>query len=277
MRKKIEISKKELIKLYQEEKRSKYEIGKICGCSFKTILNRLREYKIEPIHRSIIQSKYLKNNFSGNQKEKAYILGFRLGDLNVYKTTKKSKVVIARCNTTSNEQVNLIEGVFSKYGRVSVSKNRKSGTITINCFLNDSFDFIVEKKDFVPDWIKKNNKYGLYFLAGYVDAEGSIGVYDGRARFKIDSYDKNTIFWIHEWCLKNGIKCPNVRKIGKKGQLYDKTRGYRYGNDLWRINVNKKESLLKLLKNLKLVIKHKKRKKDSLLAIKNINDRNIKN
>lgn len=274
-RKKVIISKNLLEKLYYKEKKSKYKIGDICGCSFKTVLNRMREYEMKPLSRSIMQSTYLKKDFSGDLAEKAYMIGFRLGDLNVYKTASHSEVIIARCNTTNDTQADLLKKVFNKYGRVTVSKG-KNKAFSVNCFLNDSFNFLIPKSLKVPGWINKNNKISSHFAAGYVDAEGNIGVYDKRARFKIDTYDKHVIFWFYKWFKKNNIQCPNPIKIGYAGQIYYKNKGYKYNKDLWRIRVSEKKSLLKILKVLYPCLKHAKRRNDTRKSIKNIYARSAK-
>lgn len=276
MRKKIYISKEELIQLYYKEKKSKYKIGDIYGCSFSTILNRMREYGLEPLSRSVIQSKYSKFDFNGSDIDKAYIIGFRLGDLNVYKTTEKSEVIVVRCHTTNQDQVDIMNEIFSKYGQVSVNESSKNGSFNINCFMNNSFLFLLPKIDLVPDWINENIKSSWAFAAGYIDAEGNIGVYDGRARFKVDSYDKNTILWIYEWLKKNKILCPDPTMIGKKNQVYNKLLGYKYNKDLWRVRVSEKESLEKMLKIIRPYLKHKKRIADLDKCLNNINDRRHK-
>lgn len=268
-RKKIFISKNLLEKLYYKEKKSKYKIGDICGCSFKTVLNRMREYGMKPLSRSIMQSTYAKKDFNGDLAEKAYIIGFRLGDLNVYKTNPHSEVIIARCNTTNDEQASLLKKTFGRYGKVTVSKARNKA-FSVNCFLNDSFNFLVPKSFTVPAWIDKNNKISSCFAAGYVDAEGNIGVYDRRARFKLDTYDKHIIFWFRNWFQKNNIQCPEPIKIGYAGQVYDKNKGYKYNKDLWRIRVSEKKSLLKVLEVLYPYLKHAKRRSDTRKSIKNI-------
>jgi hypothetical protein len=272
----IHISKKELISLYYKQKKSKYEIGRIYNCSFKTVLNRMREYGMKPLSRSIIQSKYLKKNFTGDECEKAYIIGFRLGDLNVYQTAKHSEVIIVRCHTTKKEQLGLIKKLFSKYGRASIGGNNKKGSKYINCFLNKSFVFLLPKEDKVENWITKNPSYSNNFVAGYIDAEANIGVYDGRARFKIDSYDKNIIFWIYNWLLRNNIFCPKPLRIGKKGQVYDKELKYKYNEDLWRIRVSDKNSLCKLLLIIKPLLRHKTRLQHVNKCLINLNIRNGK-
>lgn len=275
MRKKIQISKNDLIKHYYKEKKSKYTIGKMFNCSFKTVLNRMREYNMEPLSRSVIQSKYDKKNFSENLLEKAYLIGFRLGDLNIYKTTENSEVIVARCHTTVIDQVDLMKNLFSKYGKVTFNYNTKSKSYHINCFLNESFSFLLPKKDRIEKWIIENNLYMASFAAGYIDAEGNIGVYDTRARFKIDSYDKYIIFQLYKWFYKNKIICPEPQKIGIQNQIYNSKLGYKYNKDLWRVRVSKQESLIKLFRIIKPCIKHKKRMEDLNKCIMNLKLREI--
>lgn len=267
---KISIPKKELIKFHYKQKKSAYEIGKIYSCSFGTIANRMKEYGLKPLSRSIIQSKYKKKNFSGSSKEKAYIIGFRLGDLNVYKTVSHSEVIVVRCHTTRKEQTDLIKNLFKKYGKVTIGGKK---SLYINCFLDTSFDFLLKKEDEVEDWISKNSDYSNNFAAGYVDAEGNIGVYDGRARFKIDSYDKNIIFWFYDWLLKNNIFCPKPTKIGKKDQIYDKKLKYKYNKDLWRVRVSIQQSLVMLFSIIKPLLRHKKRLQHLNKCLKNLDAR----
>lgn len=276
MRSKIIVPKNELKKLYYQEKKSKYKIGKIYNCSFKTVLNRMREFGMKPLPRSIIQSKYEKNNFFGDKIEKAYLLGFRLGDLNVYKTSAHSEVIVVRCHTTRKEQIQLIKSLFEKYGKVNYKINSNDKSYYINCFLNNSFLFLLPNLDKVENWIKRSKKHSFSFAAGYVDAEGNLGVYDGRARFKVDSYDKNIIFWFYKLFIKNRIICPKPVKIGKKNQIYDKKLGYKYNRDLWRIRVSETRSLEILFNCIQPYLKHKKRIKDFNKCLKNLNDRRNK-
>ena len=276
MRSKILIPKNELNRLYYKEKKSKYKIGKIYNCSFQTVLNRMREFGMKPLSRSIIQSKYEKNNFSGDKTEKAYLLGFRLGDLNVYKTTNNSEVIVARCHTTRKEQIELIRLLFKKYGKVSYKLNKADNSYYINCFLNDSFIFLLPNIDKIENWISRNKKYSFSFAAGYIDAEANIGVYDGRARFKVDSYDKNIIYWLYGLFIKNKIICPKPIKIGKKNKIYDKKLGYKYNNNLWRIRVSNVKSLERLFNNIAPFLKHKKRVSDFNKCLKNLDDRRNK-
>jgi len=274
-RHKIIISRKDLERLYCKEKKSKYKIADIYNCTTGTVLNRMREYGIKSWSRSIIQSKYAKKDFAGDKCEKAYIIGFRLGDLNVYQTASHSEVIVVRCHTTCVEQVDVMKKMFGKYGNVS-GKANKDGSFAVNCFLNRSFDFLLKKEDRVDDWITENKEYSNYFAAGYIDAEANIGVYDGRARFKIDTYDKNIILWFYYWFVKNNIDCPVPKKIGTKNQIYDKIKNYKYNKDLWRVRASEHKSLAVLFEILLPILKHKKRKKDLIRCIKNLDERRTK-
>jgi len=273
-RERIEIPKGDLERLYYLEKKSKYKIGAIYNCSFKTVLNRMREFGMRPLHRSVIQSRYTKTDFNENIFDKAYLIGFRLGDLNVYKTSPNSQVVIARCSTTTQEQIDLLRALFEKYGKVTISKGNHS--YGVNCLLNSTFDFLLPKNDSVETWITKHNKYSTAFAAGYVDAEGNVKVYDGRARFKIDSYDKGIIHWFYDWFLKNAISCPKPSLIGSKDQIYNQKLKYKYNKDLWRIRVSEQSSLTKLLLLLKPYLKHGGRIRDVNQCLGNLYKRHFK-
>lgn len=270
---KINIPKSELIRFYYKQKKSTYEIGKIYQCSFGTVSNRMKDYGLKPMSRSLMQSKYKKRDFSGNLNDESYMIGFRLGDLSAYKTVSHSDVVIARCHTTTKDQINLMKSLFERYGKVTISNGNKRGSTYINCFLNKTFSFLLPKQDGVEKWITENSNYSNNFAAGYIDAEGNIGVYDKRARFKIDSYDKNIIFWLYEWLLKNNIFCPLPIKIALKGQIYDKKTGYKYNKDLWRIRVSIRESLKRLFIIIYPLLRHKKRRSDLRKCLRNLNVR----
>jgi len=271
-KRKILLPKKDLYNLYWIRNKSPYFIGKIYNCSFSTVTNRLREYRIPKKSKSKAQTKYKKFNFSKNLTEKAYLIGFRLGDLNVYRTSPNAETIIVRTHTTSKNQTLLIKNLFGKYGHVTVS-GPEGGDVNINCFLDQSFSFLLPKYTNIETWIQRNSIFFTAFVAGYVDAEGSFGINQGRARFKMDSYDKNILHQIHYWLTKKMIN-SKLRLIGKKGEL--RPVGYRFNNDLWRLNVNEAQSLIKFISIIEPFVKHKKRIKDMKRAFNNIKIRKRK-
>jgi len=78
---------------------------------------------------------YEKRPFSGSLEEKAYMIGFRLGDLNVYKPYKNSQIYVVRCHTTLQDQVEVIQSLFSPYGGVKICQSDNG--FTINCFVDN--------------------------------------------------------------------------------------------------------------------------------------------
>lgn len=262
---KVPISKDKLTNLYLNKHLSTRKLAEIFDCDRMTILNRLKEYQIPKRSSSEAKMRYKKFNFSGNRIEKAYILGFRLGDLNVYQTSSKSELVVARCNTTQTVQVRLIKRLFSKYGKVTISIGKYS--TNVNCFLNKSFKFLLPKHREIPKWIMRNKATCNAFIAGYTDAEGSFLLNQAKARFKIDSYDAGILQGITEWLTQREIRAK-LRRINKLGDL--RTDGKKFNADLWRLNVNEAISLLKFIQQIKPFIQHRTRLKHLQLCEDNI-------
>ncbi|MDO8471965.1 MAG: hypothetical protein Q7S64_02355 [bacterium] len=258
-RTKIYLDRNELFSFYWEKGLSPYKIAPIFNCSFSTVRNRLIDYGIALKDNSTARQKYRKTDFSGNRLEKAYLLGFRVGDLNVYKTNKNSKVVVVRCHTTTQEQLDVINGLFSKYGKVTISDN--NGSYHVNCFLNETFNFMLEKRINLDQISGEEEFYS--FFAGYLDAEGYIGLNQGRARLKIDSYDSEVMKWIHQKLDFYGIR-NKTRVIS----LCSDKRSF--GMELWRININFLEDLEKLFLRIKKYCLHRKRVAQIAIAEKNI-------
>ncbi|KKP43471.1 MAG: hypothetical protein UR46_C0010G0008 [Parcubacteria group bacterium GW2011_GWA1_33_6] len=271
---KIELSKKKLYTLYYVQNKPPHLIGKMFGCSFSTITNRLKEYGIPLKTPASARMKYKKYDFSGDLIEKSYLIGFRLGDLAVSKTNPSAETVVVRLHTTHDVQIDLFKNLFKKYGQVSLSKSSTNPSTNLNAFLNKSFEFLLPKWDLVEEWIIQDEKYFCSFAAGYIDAEGTFGIYQERARFKVDSYDKEILFQIHVWLDKNNI-INKFFRVAKKGD-YVRYGDYHFKKDVWRVNVNDANSLLEFINLINPYIKHKKRRKDLEKNLKNIARRKLK-
>lgn len=267
-RAKINLPEGQLRNLYLKRNFSTFKIAKLFGCNPITIANRLREYGIKLRDKAHMRNFYKKQPFSGSALERAYLVGFRLGDLNVYKPFKNSIILVARCHTTIQEQARLIKSLFCKYGGVKIAHSQNG--FTINCFLDTSFDFLLTKS--LPHDIFAKQSSAISFTAGYTDAEGSFGLNQGRGRFQIASYDYQILKNINQFLEKNGIK-TKFKLIAKKGS--SRENDGRWNNNLWRLNVNEAASLEKFIKRLLPYMKHKKRISDALIVLKNIDKRRI--
>ncbi|TSC90832.1 MAG: hypothetical protein G01um10142_204 [Parcubacteria group bacterium Gr01-1014_2] len=285
---KYKISKEKLEQLYWGEKLSVYKIAEIYNCSPSAIFAKFRKFGIprrtdiegiiltnDERCRKIAEAviKYPKKDFNGSGGEKAYLLGFCLGDMNVTKRKYGNTIYAASC-TTKNEQIALMKDLFKSFGHIHINQNKKdtkSGQINSFHFvanLNSSFDFLLNKKDKIEKWILEDNDYFTSFLAGYVDAEGSFGIYNGFGEFALGSYDKNIINQIHCKLKFLNVKTDKPRIMVRAGYI-DK-RGIRTFRDLWSSRIRRKYELYKFINLIEPYIKHAKRKNDLLKVKENV-------
>ncbi|MFH1423810.1 MAG: LAGLIDADG family homing endonuclease [Candidatus Nealsonbacteria bacterium] len=272
--KKRRIPKSTIEQLYFKNSLTQKQIGGKLGRHHGTILRLMKEYGLKARERSETSTRYPKFDFSNNLEEKAYLIGFRVGDLNV-KLSPNKNLIIAGTTSTKREQIKLFEDLFKKYGHVWISKKRNDGNRFFIVRLNHTFEFLLPKQDNIPKWIKENDNYFLSFLAGYTDAEGCIFINKNNvSRFQLASYDKNILRQIYKKLDKINIKCHPPRILVKKRHI--KSDGLVYRNDYWCFTISKKSSLLSLLRFLKPRLKHLKRLNDLMKAEKNIIGRNQK-
>ena len=264
----VKINKEKLKELYHNKNLSCTEIGKMYNCNRVTIFNKLKKQGVKTKSLSIANTIYPKKRFEGNDELKAYMIGFRLGDLNV-KAKDNESTILVKSSTTKKEQYDLIKKIFGGYGHFRVS--HKPGFYSIWCNLDSSFSFLIPKNDSIEKWILDNHKYFFAFLAGYADAEANISISQGRARFRVRTYDKHILFQAYQKLNHLGINA-------KYGLSREKgiCSGRKSNEDCWGISVNSKESLLKLFEGIRPYIQHKKRLNDLILAEKNVLERNKK-
>lgn len=83
-RTKIDIGRDTLLDLYHSKGLSPQKIGKLYNCSWTTVVNRIKDLGISKKNPSIARMRYEKLDFCGSDIEKAYMIGFRIGDLNCF-------------------------------------------------------------------------------------------------------------------------------------------------------------------------------------------------
>lgn len=270
------ISREIIEELYYDRGLSQEQIAAKLGCGLATVSRRMQEYGLATRSLAEAGTVYPKRDFSGDPTERAYLIGFRIGDLRVSMVKKggQSKTIRVECSSTRTEQIDLIRELFEAYGHVWIGRPRgKDGKrVDIVCHLNMSFSFLLLKEDQVAEWIEGCGKNMSAFVAGYIDAEGRIGLNKGKAECVIDSYDKGVLRQMYEWFLMQDIQCPAPRVVKKQGSMG--SGGYPYRQDLWRLAVYRKRSLLKLFDLIAPYLKHAKRRRDMKQAIQNIRERN---
>ena len=198
------------------------------------------------------------------------MLGFRYGDLNVYVPPGASETVVVRCHTTQAVQSRLFEKILKRYGTITVSRNARS--MHLNCYLNNSFRFLIGKYPReMRELVRSDDNVFWAFAAGYIDAEGTFGLNQGRGRFKIDAYDRLILADIHAFLLDHGIR-SKFRVIARKGE---NDYGWVWKQDVWRLSVNEGGSLERLIHFLEPYLLHAKRKADARKVLKNVVQRRL--
>lgn len=262
----INIPKNKLVDLYVRQKLSSFQIAKRFFCNQTTIMNRLRVYRIKT--RTIQEGKaltaprYPRKDFDGTKSDKAYLIGFRLGDLHIRKTHPNSPTIQVHTNTTRQEQVRLMFELFQPYGHVRQNGPDKRGATKVRCFLNNSFAFLVPKPVKIEPWILKSKRYSLFFLAGYIDAEGFLGLnIRGQPFFGVKSQDKSILSAIQASIFPRLAVHTKLHFVRAAGSVMNSIR---CNKDVYGIFVYNRRDLKRILYMLWPLLRHQKRRIDAL-------------
>jgi transposase-like protein len=267
----VEADAAELRRLYVDEGLSLSAIAGRYGCALTTIWRRLQAAGVQ-CREGGSEPKYARTDFSGDLAEKAYLVGFRLGDLNV---EVEASTIVVKCTSTRSEQIVLFRQLFEAYGHVYTDEatiaRRKRQSIGMIARLNRSFDFLLPKQDAVPEWILASDEAFFAFFAGYVDAEGYFRAYyvqkqpKPQGRLEVRSYDVGLLSQLQGGLSDRGIACPPVRLRVLAG--YTNRAGVRSNRDLWGLGIHRKESLRRLFVKIEPYMKHARRRRDMYTAL----------
>ncbi|MBN1811245.1 MAG: hypothetical protein JXA14_05355 [Anaerolineae bacterium] len=255
----VDLDEDELRRLYEEEGLTLKTIAEVYGCSPATVSRKMSRYGVEA--RPPWREHYPRHDFSSNPLEKAYLVGFRLGDLTVRRAELSIEVIMT---TTCQEQVELMHDLFDRYGHVYEHRT-PDGRVFMQVRLNKTFDFLLPKKDCVPDWILADDERFFACLAGYIDADGSIRIAGSHsARLDIQSYDSG--FQQDTWkqLTVQGFSLSEPAVVVPAG--YINAAGIIRNKDTWGLNIHRRREVARLLQRLIPHLKHRKRLRDALAA-----------
>lgn len=269
----VNVPYESLRQLYLLEGKSSRKIAKIFGCAYSTIDNKIRKYgfPIKTLAASHIKS--FRAPFSGNLAEKAYLIGFRIGDLRVRKFYKNSETLKIDCGSTRMDQIDHIKSLFEPYGKIWISKPSKENKTQIECSVDFSFDFLLEKYSVFPDFIAKKKNLFMSALAGFIDAEGHFGVSSDnkKAVFSLGNYNLPLLKQISSYLSFIRHKLILGVKKGYKGK-----DGYVHRGDYWMLVINRKWDLYKFVELIKPYLLYDRKIADTERVLINIRERNDK-
>lgn len=252
----IHVTKEELEHWYFDLGMTSIDIAERLGCNDRYVREIMSQHGIQLRDKADAAMDYPCRPFSGNPTEKAYMIGFRLGDLNVRKDMTTSKRISVRSGTTVPAQVVLIQSLFEPYGHI----NMRTGTLgetQIEYRLDMSFEFLLPKEDSIPNWVRTNESCFWAFTAGYTDAEGYFAAkWKGNekyARIEIDSCDIGILRGLEKGFNQRGITCSLSLKT--KAGTIDK-RGTNRNCDFYRLAIFRHSSLETFFNGVESYLRH---------------------
>ncbi len=194
------------------------------------------------------------------------MLGLRTGDLNASRSGFQIRL---STSTTHPALWILLNEIFGRYGRVgrSAALSRGHYEWATYCYLDSSFEFLLEKCKVIPEDILTDEQLFLAFLAGYVDAEGSLRVYEVEGTvavsLRINSEDERILRDITRKLKSMGYHV-DFALMARRG-LHRKKR---YHRNLWSLGMFRREEVGNLLRKLPLRHSEKTRAAGVVLSIK---------
>jgi hypothetical protein len=217
--------------------------------------------------------KYERKPFDGTDEDRAYLLGLRHGDLSA--STPWNGVVRVSTSTTHPAMSELFHSLFEPYGHVyqhpRYKKDTKSYEWNLSTVVDQSFDFLLETREAAWDWVSKGESTLLAYIAGVLDAEGSIGIVSNNCGPSVQVLFYNTrlelLDFIRLGMKSLGYEPTNPYLDKKKGTSTSKYKIERR-KDYWRVSLGWFEQVQSLLKRLPIRHREKIRRKEIALDIK---------
>lgn len=268
------LPKDELEKLYIGKKMSTRKIALVYQCAYSHVDKYIRKYKF-PI-RSLAEAHIttFRAPFSGDLSERAYLLGFRIGDLRVRKVYKNSETILVDCGSTRMDIIEHVKNMFEPYGRIWIGKPTKLNKIQVECSLDESFSYLLPKYQAFPKWTTQNQKTLLSILAGFIDAEGCFSIFgNGQAFFSLGNYNKDILLQIATLLdkLKIHFRFFLSSRVG-----YVSREGYVRNGDYWILQINRKYDLYCFVKKIYPYLRYVRKINDANRVLSNIEERNLR-
>lgn len=241
-----------LKKLYWNSDMSSEELGNFFGVNARTIRKKLKNFGIKRKTVSQALTVKKKKKWSGTLKQKAYLLGLRTGDFHAKLLKKTVRVQTSTTHPALKKLLKMALGQWGEYREYYSKDHRRCDEWFIYIDLHESFDWIVDKPQEIPQWILENNEYFYAYLAAYIDCEGSICVIKNRQHVRlmlgIRTGDRTILEQINK----------KLSELGYTSHIYESQRRgepvRRFGGtlnvDIDELKIYKQKDLLRLYQKL---------------------------
>lgn len=256
------VDPKLLLSTYRDQGKTLAEVSDIFRLSKSTVRDQIA--KFEPLRpRSV--PKYGRTPFSGSEVERAYLLGYRAGDLNAFQDS--ALTVTARVSTTHAAMLEMFEKTFATYGHCAAVPREVFLTghdWQVHGYLDNSFRFLLPKPISPPTQIEF-----LYpFIAGLSDSDGCwFACAKGRwtaVGFNITSGNHELLAKLASVLEKAGYN-PHVYLSRKKGTTKlvkgrSETKTITLKHDTWVLAISRIEAVKRLASNVLPYSRHREKK-----------------
>ena len=206
--------------------------------------------------------KYERRPFDGTDEDKAYLLGLRHGDLKA--SSPWHGVVRVSTSTTHPAMAQLFRSLFEPYGHVYQHPRYKTDAQSyewnLSAVVDSSFDFLLDQKAKVWEWVAQKESTLLAYIAGILDAEGSIGTYDNNGGTSLQGLVYNTNLELLVF-IKASLERLGFHTLGPYLDRKEGTSTAKYGivrrKDYWKIALAISGEVQDLLR--KLPIRHQEK------------------
>ena len=255
----------ELLKfLYVTKNLSASKIGNLFGVQTDTVrrwLIRLeipRKPRVEIVIKAL--TKHPKVSFSGNEKEKAYLLGLRAADISIQ---RHGRAYRASVSTPHPAMLRLFAACFGKYAKTRYYPKKaaaKGGRPwAAYADLDSSFGFLEKKPERIPEDIRKQPELFWQYLAGYFDGDGCLSASvtkrgETQVKWTVNSCNKQMLYEISQMLKAEGVHL--------RLSLAHAADGKKYKQDYWVIVTSDREQILRLLARLPIQHPEKLQKRE---------------
>lgn len=184
-------------------------------------------------------TKYVKTPFVEDLLERAYILGFVMGDCAV---VRHGRAVRVRTATTHPAMRELFHSLFARYGFVKEYPRAAKLTeyeLSLEVDLDDSFCFLLNAKQekFAG---RKGEQEFLNYLAGFFDADGGVYLHKMRLGASFEIYlvnsDEDLLSAFHERLLTMGFSSRMEQSRQSEVRFGASNPGMIWRVRLWRLS-----------------------------------------
>ena len=210
-------------------------------------------------------TKHQRKPFSEKDEERAYLSGFRAGDLNV---VRHGRAVRVRTGTTHPWMATLFQELFHRYGYVHMypkAAPHSGYEWNLESDLDGSFEFLMLELSEVPGEFANEPRLFHSFLAGFFDAEGSLYLHRKAWGSSFEMSITNT----------NVQLLTSITKILLRLNYYPKLVGQRHRSEspgwvhsrspIWRIMMWRRSDVARLLREMPLRHNEKRIKRELAL------------